>query len=163
VRLLVRPDHTRRFERHAIDNKIEVIDRCQVRCYGAADLYRTFIGDEVTRKATKSNSDRSDPRKNKSLAIRTVLGRMPAAKAAEVVAAVKKEYGHDVKQNMVYMVKTKRNMAADGRPRTGVGSARESTLSSAAMWVEAIKLGRQLLRATGSVANATALLKAIDG
>jgi len=35
-------------------------------------------------------------------------------------------------------------------------------MTSAALWVEAIKLARQLLRATGSVANATALLKAVD-
>ena len=114
----------------------------------------------MPRKATRSNSDRSDPRKNKSLAIRTVLGRMPNAKAAEVVATVKKEFGHDVKQNMVYMVKTKRNMAADGRPQMKSGG---TTLSSAALWVQAIKLARQLLKATGSVANATALLKAVDG
>jgi MurNAc alpha-1-phosphate uridylyltransferase len=40
---------------------------------------------------------------------------MPKVKAAEVAAAVTKEYGHKVKPNMVYMVKTKLNMAADGR------------------------------------------------
>jgi len=117
----------------------------------------------MSKKPIKSNSDRMDPRKNKSLAIRNVLGRMNNSKASEVVAAVKKEFGHDVTQNMVYMVKTKRNMAADGRPRGKAGSAKGSTLSSAALWVEAIKLARQLLKATGSVANATALLKAIDG
>jgi hypothetical protein len=110
-----------------------------------------------------SNSDRSDPRKNKSLAIRTVAKRMPKAKASEIVAAVKKEFGHDVKQGMVYMVKTKANMAADGRPRRQAGSGSDSPITSAAQWVEAIKLGRQLLRVTGSVANATALLKAIEG
>jgi hypothetical protein len=117
----------------------------------------------MAKKTATSNSDRSDPRKNKSLAIRTVLGKMPNAKASEVVAAVKKEFGHDVKQNMVYMVKTKKNMAADGRPRQGASGNGQGTLSSAAMWVEAIKFARQLLRATGSVANATALLKAVDG
>jgi hypothetical protein len=120
----------------------------------------------VAKKSNQPNSDRSDPKKNKSLAIRTVLGKMPAAKASEVVAAVKKEFGHDVKQNMVYMVKTKANMAADGRPRKArraVGSNGNAPLSSAAQWVEAIKAARQLLKATGSVADATALLKAIDG
>jgi hypothetical protein len=116
----------------------------------------------VAKKAT-SNSDRSDPRKNKSLAIRNVLGRMPTAKATDVVAAVKKEFGHDVKQNMVYMIKTKANMAADGRSQKNSGSRIQSPISSAAQWVEAIKFARQLLRATGSVANATALLKAIEG
>jgi len=116
----------------------------------------------MTRKATSNGSDRSDPRKNKSLAIRKTLERMPAAKASEVVAAVKKEFGHEVKQNMVYMVKTKTNMAADGRG-TKAGGHDTSPISSAAEWVEAIKFARQLLRATGSVANATALLKAIDG
>ena len=117
----------------------------------------------MTNKSKSNGSDRSDPRKNKSLAIRKMLERMPGAKATEVVAAVKKEFGHDVKQNMVYMVKTKANMAADGRPRSKSGSGDVSPITSAAEWVDAIKLARQLLRATGSVANATALLKAIDG
>lgn len=116
--------------------------------------------------AKKTNkSDRSDPKKNKSLAIRTVLGKMPNAKAAEIVAGVKKEFGHDVKQNMVYMVKTKVNMAADrssGRSRSN-GSKSNGAPSSAAEWVDAIKIARQLLKATGSVANAAALLKAVDG
>ena len=115
--------------------------------------------------AKRSKSDRSDPRKNKSLAIRTVLGKMPTAKAVEVVAAVKKEYGHDVKQNMVYMVKTKANMAADGRPRRAKqnGRSRSGAPATAAEWVGAIRIARQLLKATGSVANATALLKAVEG
>jgi hypothetical protein len=82
-----------------------------------------------------------------------LLKRMPNAKASEVAAAVKKEYGHEVSQNMIYMVKTKSNMAADRR---------ESPITSAALWVDAIKTARQLLKATGSVANATALLKALD-
>jgi hypothetical protein len=113
-------------------------------------------------KKSSAKSDRSDPKQNKSLAIRNILKKMPGAKAAEVADAVKKEYGHDISQNMVYMVKTKGNMAADGRSkktRRGQGSP----LNSAAQWVEAIKIGRDLLRATGSVANATALLKAVDG
>jgi|SRR5882724_4612257 len=110
-----------------------------------------------------ANSDRSDPRKNKSLAIRTVLRKTPNAKASDVVAVVKKDFGHDVRQNMVYMVKTKMNMASDGRPMRRAGGAKETRLSSPALWVEAIKIGRQLLRATGSAANANALLKAIEG
>ena len=113
----------------------------------------------------KGNADRSDPRKNKSLAIRMMLRKMPTAKAAEVAEAVTKEYGHKMKPNMVYMVKTKMNMAADGRPRRSKRSGRneKGTPSSAAEWVEAIKFARLLLRSTGSVANATALLKAVDG
>lgn len=113
--------------------------------------------------AKNGKSDRSDPRKNKSLAIRTVLRKMPSAKAAEVVTAVKKDFGIDVKQNMVYMVKTKANMAADGRPRRLQAGVSDGVPSSAAEWVEAIKIARQLLRATGSAANATALLKAVEG
>ena len=113
-------------------------------------------------KKSSSKSDRSDPKQNKSLAIRNVLKRMPSAKATEVADAVQKEYGHEISQNMVYMVKTKGNMASDGRAKkTKRGD--DSPLISAALWVEAIKLGRQLLKATGSVANATALLKAVDG
>jgi hypothetical protein len=113
-------------------------------------------------KKPSAKSNRSDPKQNKSLAIRNVLIKMPKAKASEVAEAVKKEFGHDVKQNMVYMVKTKANMALDGRSSKAKGG-KDSPLNSAARWVEAIKIGRELLKATGSVANATALLKAIDG
>jgi hypothetical protein len=107
-----------------------------------------------------SQSERSDPKKNKSLAIRNVLRKKPNAKAAEVAAAVKKEYGHTVDPNRIYMVKTKANMASDGRPRSAAKNS--TTLSSAALWVDAIKTARQLLKATGSVPNAIAILKAVD-
>lgn len=115
--------------------------------------------------AKNSKSDRSDPKKNKSLAIRMMLRKMPTAKAADVASAVKKDYGHDVRQNMVYMVKTKLNMAADGRPSRSKASDSNGVKvpSSAAEWVGAIKIARQLLKATGSAANATALLKAVEG
>lgn len=87
----------------------------------------------------------------------------PAAKAADIVATVKKEYGHSVNENHVYMVKTKRNMAADGRPKKVKPTDNGTPMNRAALWVDAIKTARELLKATGSVANATALLKAIDG
>jgi hypothetical protein len=116
----------------------------------------------MVKKPRMGSVDRSDPRKNKSLAIRTVLQRMPSAKAKEVAAAVHKEFGHKVGQNMIYMVKTKSNMAADGRPRRSKSVARDNPMTTAALWIDAIKLGRELLHATGSVANATALLKALD-
>jgi hypothetical protein len=117
----------------------------------------------MAKKPTSSNSDRADPKKNKSLAIRNVLRKMPAAKASEVAAAVKKEYGHSVNRNRVYMVKTKTNMAHDGRLRRTKAGNNSTPMVSAALWVAAIKTGRQLLKATGSVPNAVALLKAIDG
>ena len=41
--------------------------------------------------AKKAKADRDDPKKNKSLAIRNVLAKMPGAKAAEVAAAVEAE------------------------------------------------------------------------
>ena len=44
----------------------------------------------------KAKSDRSDPRKNKSLAIRLVLKKTPDAKASEVVQTVLSEYGHKI-------------------------------------------------------------------
>jgi hypothetical protein len=110
----------------------------------------------------KGKVDRTDPRKNKSLAIRTVLKKMPGAKAKEVAAAVHKEFGHKVGQNMIYMVKTKSNMASDGRPRRLRSAPRDNPMTTAAAWIDAIKIGRHLLKATGSVANATALLKALD-
>lgn len=102
---------------------------------------------------------RTDPKSNKSLAIRNVLKKMPKAKASEVAEAVKKEYGHTVGVNIIYMVKTKMNMSSDGR-----ASGRSKTLTpmnSAALWVDAIKNARALIAATGSVANATALLNAL--
>lgn len=116
-------------------------------------------------KKAVSNSDRHDPKKNKSLAIRSALKKMPNAKASEVAEAVKKEYGHTVNPNMVYMVKAKTNMAADGRPKSQKPKSKSGNtpMTSASLWVEAIGLARQLLKSTGSVANATALLKAIDG
>ena len=51
-------------------------------------------------KKSSSKSDRSDPRNNKSLAIRLVLKKLPSAKASEVAEAVKKEYGLEISQNM---------------------------------------------------------------
>jgi len=114
-------------------------------------------------KARSKNGDRSDPNTNKSLAIRMVLKKMPGAKAAEVAEEVKKEYGHQVHANMVYMVKTKSNMAADGRARRKKSDPPATPMSTAASWVASIKIARDLLKATGSVANATALLKALDG
>jgi hypothetical protein len=35
-------------------------------------------------------------------------------------------------------------------------------MTTAAAWIDAIKIARQLLNATGSIANATALLKGLD-
>lgn len=104
-------------------------------------------------------TDRSDPKHNKSLAIRNVLKKMPKAKASEVAEVVKKEYGHAVGNNIIYMVKTKLNMSSDGR---GQGASKSKTpMTSASLWVDAIKNARALIAATGSVANATALLQAL--
>jgi hypothetical protein len=116
----------------------------------------------MAKKLLQSKADRSDPKKNKTLAVRTVLKKKPTAKAAEVVVAVKKEYGHTVSPNLVYMVKTKTNMASDGRPRPTGPSRNRTPMTSAAMWVDAIKTARQLLKATGSIPNAIAILKAVD-
>ena len=61
------------------------------------------------------------------------------------------------------MVKTKTNMASDGRAPRPKTVKNSTPMTSPALWVEAIKTARQLLKATGSVANATALLRAVDG
>jgi hypothetical protein len=95
------------------------------------------------------------------MAIRKVLASVPKAKASEIVEAVKKQYGHTVNPNRVYMVKTKGNMAAT-RNETHTATSKGSP-EGATQWVEAIKIARQLLKVTGSVDNATALLKAIEG
>ena len=113
-------------------------------------------------KKPASGKDWTDPKQNKSLAIRMILKKMPGSKATEVAEAVKKEFGHSVHANMVYMVKTKSNMAADGRPKRKKSDPRQTPMASATAWVEAIKMARELLKVTGSVANATALLNALD-
>lgn len=116
----------------------------------------------MTKKTRLGKVDRANPRKNKSLAIRTVLKKLPNAKAKEVAEAVKKEFGHKVGENMVYMVKTKSNMATDGRPKRTKAAPRHSPMTTGAEWLEAIKMARSLLKTTGSVANATALLRALE-
>lgn len=114
----------------------------------------------AAKKAAKS-SDRTDPKKNKSLAIRNVIMKMPKAKAAEVAEAVKTEYGHNVGANQIYMVKTKTNMSATRKATKTPSSA--GSPHGATEWIEAIKIAQQLLKLTGSVDNATALLKAVGG
>ena len=76
---------------------------------------------------------------------------------------VKKEFGHEVSQNMVYMVKTKANMDLDGRVKKPKATRYGTPMTSTVLWVDAIKTAKHLLKATGSVANAMALLKAVDG
>ena len=115
----------------------------------------------MAKKKSSQNSHRSDPKNNKSLAIRTVLRKLPGAKAADVIAAVKKDYGLDVGMNLVYMVKTKGNMATASRADKSKSPAKNNRLTTATLWVDAIRMARQLLKATGSVENATALLKAL--
>lgn len=119
----------------------------------------------MAKKSTNDKSDRSDPKKNKSQAIRNILAKSPDAKASEIAESVKKEYGHTVPMAMVYMIKAKGNMAKSRKRRKRAGKAptASSPMNSAATWVEAIQIGRKLLKATGSVENATSLLRAIDG
>jgi hypothetical protein len=116
----------------------------------------------MAKKSSAAGGDRSDPKQNKSLAIRTVLGGMPNAKASEIAAEVKKQFGHAVSVNQIYMIKTKTSMAKQPKAeRKARAASNKGELSSAALWVEAIKLAKQLLSATGSVENAAALLKAV--
>lgn len=115
----------------------------------------------MAKKASAAAGDRKDPNKNKSLAIRLTLGKMPRSKAKDIVAAVKRDYGHDIKENMVYMVKTKKNMAK--RSKDKPAAAEDTvTLSSPTEWVVAIRLAKQLLGAAGSESNAIALVKAVS-
>lgn len=117
----------------------------------------------MAKKPSAFSGDRTDPRQNKSLAIRTVLKGMSNSKASEVAAEVKKQFGHTVSVNQIYMLKTKQSMKRRPKATRQAGSANGSgKLSSAALWVDAIKLAKQLLSATGSVENAVALLRAIE-
>lgn len=109
------------------------------------------------------NSGRKDPKKNKSLALRLVLKKMWNSPATAVIETVKKEYGHQVKPNMVYMIKTKMNMASRKKESKPTPKTNGAPLTTPAMWVHAIKLARQLLKEAGNVDNAVSLLKAVDG
>src|SRR5262245_16093200 len=112
--------------------------------------------------AKKAKADRSDPTSNKSLAIRNVVAKMPKAKATEIAEAVKSEYGHTVTPTLIYLVKSKSNIKAArrGRPKSVANGSR---MDSAADWVQSIKLARHLLKSSGSVENATVILKAVEG
>ena len=116
----------------------------------------------MSRKSNIGKQGRADPKSNKSLAIRNVLKQRPGAPAADVAAAVKRDYGHEVSKNMIYMMKTKVNMRADGRPKKVKGAKSDNPMNTPTLWIEAIKIARKLLQATGSAANAVALVKAIE-
>lgn len=113
--------------------------------------------------AKKAKGDRSDPKSNKSLAIRTVLAKMPKAKAADVAAAVESEYGHKVAVNMVYLVKSKVNVKKSARKRKQAGAPVLAGVGAPNAWIQSIKLARQLLQSAGSVENSVAILKAVEG
>ena len=116
-------------------------------------------------KKAVANGDRSDPKKNKSLALRNVIKKMPKAKFTEVAAAVKAEYGHEVKPALYYMLRAKGNMKANRKANQAKVTPTKQVaapMNSAALWVDAIKTARQLLKVTGSVENATALLEAVE-
>ena len=116
----------------------------------------------MAKKKAAAGGDRQDPKKNKSLAIRTVLQAMPNSKAAEVAAEVKKQFGHDVSANRIYMIKAKKTMRKSARAGRKAGRpAGAAAPSSAASWVDSIRCAKQLLSAAGSVDNAVAVLKAV--
>jgi len=117
----------------------------------------------VAQKKAAFSGDRSDPKANKSLAIRTVLKAMPDAKGAEIAAEVKKQFGHTVGVNQVYMTKTKVGMRkhAKSERKAGRPAPAANQLSSPAAWVQAIKLVKQLLELTGSPETAISLIKAM--
>ena len=109
------------------------------------------------------SGDRNDPKRNKSLAIRKVLDTMPNAKGAEIAAEVKKQFGHTVGVNRIYMVKTKLHAKPPARSKNSAPAApTKHRIASASQWIEAIGLAKKLLEATGSVTDATALLKAVE-
>ena len=108
----------------------------------------------------KTKADRTDPNQNKSLAIRNVLAKMPKASGAEIAAAVKAEYGHDVKPTLIYLVKSKAGVTASRKRR---GAAKPKTKTTTAEWIESIKLARKLIQSAGGVENAVAILRAVEG
>ena len=118
----------------------------------------------AVRASAKGQSKRLDPFSNKSLAVRMVVGKMPKAKASEVAQAVKDEYGHDVTDIAVYGIRNKLKQQSNGhvvepQPTTASRSSANEPYAS----LEAIRTARQLLKVTGGLENATALLQAIQG
>ena len=116
-------------------------------------------------KKAANNSDRTDPKQNKSLATRNVLKKLPTAKFAEVAQVVKAEYDHDIPASLFYKLKAQGNMKANRRANKAQATPTKQTpapMNTAALWLDAIKIARQLLKVTGSVENATALLKAVE-
>jgi len=114
----------------------------------------------MAKKASKT--DRNDPRSNKSLAIRNVIANLPKAKGAEIVAAVQSEYGLKVTPTLVYLVKSKSNMKATRRSQKPSDRGVKAPMNSAATWTDAIRSAQHLLKATGSVQNAVAVLRAVE-
>lgn len=113
--------------------------------------------------AKKSKADRSDPKKNKSLAIREILGSMPTAKVSEVVVAVKSKYGHKVTPTLIYLVRSKANLRTNRRSKKPSQRGVKAPMNSAETWTDAIRSAQHLLKATGSVENAVAVLRAVEG
>ncbi len=110
--------------------------------------------------AAKKSTKSKDPMTNKSSAIRRVIKKNPSAKVDEVVSAVKDEFGHKVSPDRILMEKAKKNMVSN-RKKTKT-QWKTGHPVGAAQWIEAIKIAQQLLKATGSVDNAMALLNALD-
>jgi ribosomal protein L23 len=117
-------------------------------------------------------ADRTDPKKNKSLAIRKVLELDPNGTGAEIAAQVEKTYGHKVKPNVVYITRAKvkgfKKRRKAGRPKAAAGQAEgnmgangAATKKPSNSWVGSIHLARQLIKAVGGVRNAVALVEAI--
>jgi len=113
--------------------------------------------------AKQARGNRDDPKQNKSLAIRTVLKANRQAKASEIAEQVKSEYGHTVSTTLVYLVKSKAGVKKAGRKATAAGRTSPASMGGAAEWIASIKLARGLRQAAGSIENATAILKAVQG
>ena len=121
--------------------------------------------------AAADKADRNDPKSNKSLAIRTVLDRLPDASAATVAAEVQKNYGHSVAPTLVYLVKSKMKGGSGGASPSGNGKKPKRQKAAAAStpsplqgsnYGSMIRLARQLTAAAGGYESASDVLKAVN-
>ena len=111
-------------------------------------------------KRVRSNGDRSarkDPKTNKSLAIRMVLGDNPGIAPKDAVPLVKKQYGHVVDSKLISIVKSKvgsRRVAeqAKATPRGG----------NAAIALHALQAGVVFVRQAGGFVQARDLLGILE-
>ena len=106
------------------------------------------------------------PELGKSEAIRQFLTKHPDAVASTAISALKKDYGIDISQPLFYQVRGKMqqgrgNGQTAARTVKRVAKPQQRAVGGSGSVVETIEAGRRLITLTGSVEDATAVLRAL--